>query len=90
MTVLEIVSTTHFPDGFLSTSDMYGFYKSSYEDSASSTTYYLATTQMESTYARRAFPCFDEPSYKATFDISLSYPEGYTALGNMAVINETT
>lgn len=38
---------------------------------------------MEPTYARSVFPCFDEPKYKATFDLTLTYPEGYKALSNM-------
>ncbi|XP_050307887.1 membrane alanyl aminopeptidase-like [Anthonomus grandis grandis] len=69
-------------NGTLSTTDMYGFYKSSYLDDTN-VTKYLVTTQMESTNARRAFPCFDEPRYKAQFNISLTYPAGLNALGNM-------
>ncbi|KAF8795593.1 Glutamyl aminopeptidase like protein [Argiope bruennichi] len=52
-----------------------GFYKSRY----------LATSKFQPTYARRAFPCFDEPSFKATFSVALVHNEGHVALSNMPV-----
>ena len=66
---------------------MAGFYRSSYKD-ADGNTQYLATTQFESTDARRAFPCWDEPALKATFDVSLIVPTELVALSNMNVISE--
>ncbi|XP_063909880.1 membrane alanyl aminopeptidase-like [Zophobas morio] len=74
--ILEIYYT-----GVLSDTDMDGFYRSNYTD-ADGNTKYLATTQFEEMGARRAFPCFDEPSFKATFDITITYPNTSTALSN--------
>ncbi|VDK73005.1 unnamed protein product [Onchocerca ochengi] len=67
---------------------MRGFYRSSYKD-ADGKECYLAATQFESTFARLAFPCWDEPIYKAKFDVTLVVDEELTALSNMNVVSET-
>ncbi|XP_063281260.1 puromycin-sensitive aminopeptidase [Prinia subflava] len=64
---------------------MKGFYRSKYS-TASGDTRYAAVTQFEATDARRAFPCWDEPAIKATFDISLVVPKDRVALSNMNVV----
>ena len=44
----------------------------------------IATSKFQPTYARQAYPCFDEPGFKPTFKIRLVRPRnGYTALSNM-------
>lgn len=42
----------------------------------------VATSQMHPTHARKTFPCFDEPSMKAVFFITLLHPPGTIALSN--------
>jgi aminopeptidase N/puromycin-sensitive aminopeptidase len=48
-----------------------------------------AATQFEATDARRAFPSFDEPDYKATFDIAAVADKGLVAISNQKVVSHT-
>lgn len=62
---------------------LHGFYSSTYTDDAGET-HTVATTQFESTDARRAFPCFDEPALKASFATTLVVADGLLAVSNTA------
>jgi tricorn protease interacting factor F2/3 len=67
--------------------DLSGFYRSRYIDNEGHEAY-LATTQFEAPYARKAFPCFDEPAFKAAFTVTLDIPEHMTAISNMPIESE--
>ncbi len=74
---LHITYTGHLND------KLRGFYLSTYKGKK-----YLVS-QMESTDARVAFPSFDEPSYKATFDMTAIIDKGDVAISNGEVVSDT-
>jgi aminopeptidase N len=61
--------------------NLVGFYRSTYVDD-DGVTQTLATTQFEAPHARRAFPCFDEPEFKAVFSIALIVDPELVAISN--------
>ena len=65
---------------------LHGFYRSVYT-LESGEEKVLATTQFESTHARRAVPCWDEPDLKATFGVTLIVADGLTAISNQPEIS---
>jgi puromycin-sensitive aminopeptidase len=64
-----------------------GFYRSTFKDEAGNDKV-IAVTQFESTSARRAFPCWDEPDLKAIFSITLVVDGELTALANTKQISD--
>jgi puromycin-sensitive aminopeptidase len=65
-----------------------GFYRSTYQDQAG-VTHTLAATQFEATDARRAFPCWDEPDFKAVFATTLVVDHALTAVSNTRIAAES-
>lgn len=63
-----------------------GFYLSRFTDNDGNEQV-MGTTQFEAPHARKAFPCWDEPAYKATYDIRLAVPPGMDAVSNSAEIS---
>ena len=66
---------------------LHGFYRSTYKDE-NGIKKVLATTQFQPTDARRAFPCWDEPDFKASFKITLVVDEKLTAISNGSLVSE--
>lgn len=67
---------------------LHGFYRSVFTDN-DGVEHSIATTQFESTHARRAFPCFDEPAFKASYGVTLVVPSGQFAVSNGPDISTT-
>jgi tricorn protease interacting factor F2/3 len=65
---------------------MAGFYRTKYVTGGQAK--YAAVTQFQESDARRAFPCFDHPLKKATFDIEILIDKELTAISNGPIIEE--
>jgi aminopeptidase N len=77
-------ATIHISYTGVLNSDMRGFYLGKDDQGRK-----YAATQFESTDARRAFPSFDEPDYKATFDVTAVADNGMVAISNQKVAADT-
>jgi aminopeptidase N len=75
-------TTLHIAYHGILNNELRGFYLSK------TATRNYAVTQFEPTDARRAFPSFDEPAYKATFDVSLIVAKDDTAIGNTNIVSD--
>lgn len=69
------------------TNAMTGLYPCYYQHNGA--TCELLATQFESHHAREVFPCIDEPSAKARFDVTLITEPGVVVLGNMPIAKQT-
>ena len=58
-----------------------GWYRSTYTDDDGQQ-HVIAASQMQATDCRRAFPCFDEPDFKAVFDVTLIVEQHLMAVSN--------
>lgn len=63
----------------------HGFYKSTYRTKEGEVRI-LASTQFEPTAARMAFPCFDEPAFKASFLVKIRREPRHLAISNMPLV----
>lgn len=61
-----------------------GFYRSTYKDEAG-VSHTMAATQFEATDARRAFPCWDEPDFKAVFAVTMVVDPALSVVSNTSV-----
>jgi puromycin-sensitive aminopeptidase len=66
---------------------LHGFYRSTYTD-PTGVKHTIATTQFENCDARRAFPCWDEPAFKATYQVNLTVPSQLAAYSNYPVSSD--
>ena len=77
-------ATIHITYSGILNSEMRGFYIGKDDQGRK-----YAATQFESTDARRAYPSFDEPAYKATFDIAAVIDKNHVAISNQKIASDT-
>lgn len=49
----------------------------------------MLATQLQAVFARRVFPCFDEPAFRAAFELSVTAPAQYEVVSNMPAVSRT-
>ncbi|XP_034485935.1 membrane alanyl aminopeptidase [Drosophila innubila] len=69
--------------------DMAGLFSANYLDKETGKTKWVLLTQMQRLNARLVFPCFDEPAFKAKFELHIGRPNGFNAISNTKMIKST-
>ena len=65
-----------------------GLFYMRYQEQGTSANKIALGTQFEATDARRLFPCWDEPSFRARFQLTAVVPENWVAISNMPIKSE--
>lgn len=65
-----------------------GLYYAPYQEQGTGKKKIMLGTQFEATDARRMFPCWDEPSFRARFQLTAVVPENFIAVSNMPILSE--
>ncbi len=65
-----------------------GLFYARYQEQGSGTKKIMLGTQFEATDARRLFPCWDEPVFRARFQLTAVIPENWFAVSNMPIESE--
>src|SRR4051812_5475793 len=66
-----------------------GLFYMRYQEHGSDARKVMLGTQFEATDARRFFPCWDEPAFRARFQLTVVVPENWLAISNMPIESET-
>src|SRR5206468_1722113 len=66
-----------------------GLFYMHYQEQGSGAQKIMLGTQFEATDARRFFPCWDEPAFRARFQLTVVVPENWLAVSNMPIESET-
>ncbi|OLY79078.1 Puromycin-sensitive aminopeptidase, partial [Smittium mucronatum] len=67
--------------------NMQGFHRSNYRP-ANEEAKYIAVTYLQTNFARKVFPCVDQPDEKAVFSVKLNHKKGHVALSNNKLISK--
>lgn len=71
--------------GALLTNSKDGFFIDSYVDKDSGEKRIFVATQLRPNFARRLFPCFDEPAFKVPIELSIAHTSNVSSLSNMPI-----
>ncbi|XP_017846843.1 aminopeptidase N-like [Drosophila busckii] len=69
--------------------DVSGLFSVSYAEEQTGATKWVLLTEMQAISARLVLPCFDEPAFKAKFQVHIGRPVPYNAISNTRLINTT-